>query len=186
MKSKKTKNCPYKLRYAQLGQDNKLSLSWGAAGIGFGSMYLSVCPKSGKALFDTEFMGREFVKAALCRLVDESVFTDFENLTSLETALSLEELNEYSICGAIAKSSEEFSTINYPELIWEEQNAILQDKNPTKGHTIKVYLSTEISAKLANQELEYTALIEQINTNGFRAEDVEKSLKVTYTISLKE
>lgn len=49
-------------------------LSWGAKGIGFGEVSIHF-KKDGSIVIDDETMGREFVKAALCAVVDKAQLT---------------------------------------------------------------------------------------------------------------
>lgn len=181
MKTKKIKKSDYLIPCVELSTTSRTQVNWGAEKVGFGSFHISKCSKSGKALIDSEFMSRDFIKAVLCRLVDEAVFTDFEELTEKETDLTLTELNSHNICGALAENENEFNTINYPELAFDSTGlAVLIDKNPMESHTIKVWLTPELSRKIANDDNEYLALVESVCEQGFVATDVLNAVKLSY------
>lgn len=62
----------YKFTYVGQREDGDVAswlLAWGAEGIGFGEFYVRF-RKNGSIEIDDEFMGKDFIKAALCALVD--------------------------------------------------------------------------------------------------------------------
>lgn len=71
-----------------------LSINWSAKNCGFGQLYLSVDPESGRLMVDNECMSREFVSAVLRKAVLEAVFTDDEALVKSVETVSLEVANE--------------------------------------------------------------------------------------------
>lgn len=73
--------------------NKELVLKWVAQNIGFGELCLRFDKNSGKVCIDSERMGRDFVKAALNKMVDNSVFVDLEKLTKTTNPLTLEEAN---------------------------------------------------------------------------------------------
>lgn len=187
MKAKKVKKRKYNVAAVELSANSAATVNW-AANVGFGSFVINKCQESGKTLVDSEYMSRDFIKAALCKMIDDAVFTDFEELTKTEQELTLQELNAHNICGALAKNEKEFNTINYPELHQEGDEYFLVDKNPAKGHTIKVWLSAEFNHRLANSENcdAYLELVERACEIGFSANEVTKAVKTSFTIVSKD
>ncbi len=73
--------------------NKNLIIRWVAQNIGFGELCLHFDKNSGKICIDSERMGHDFVKAVLSKMVDNSVFIDFENLHKQTKKLNLKELN---------------------------------------------------------------------------------------------
>lgn len=187
MKAKKSKKSNYNVAAVELSANSAATMNW-VANVGFGSFVIKKCQESGKTLVDSEYMSRDFIKAVLCKMVDDAVFTDFEEITKIEQELTLQELNAHNICGALAKNEKEFNTINYPELHQDNDEYFLVDKNPAEGHTIKVWLSAEFNQRLASSENSdaYLELVERACEIGFSANEVTKAVKTSFTIASKD
>ncbi len=84
-------NITYTDTFVSVNKD--LILKWVAENIGFGELALHFDKNSGKICINSEGMERDFVKAAFNKMIDNSVFVDFENLTKTIKPITLEEVN---------------------------------------------------------------------------------------------
>jgi hypothetical protein len=71
-----------------------LVINWGATNCGFGELYINRDDESGKLVFDSETMSRGFVTKVLEKLVQDSIFSDYEQPIKEVKIVSLEEANE--------------------------------------------------------------------------------------------
>lgn len=55
-------------------KEGDIDLGWNCKGVGFG--HIAFYEKEGKIYCNNETMGKDFVKAVLIKLVDESIFTE--------------------------------------------------------------------------------------------------------------
>lgn len=79
---------------SSLMTNNKtLVVDWIADNIGFGQLLFRFDEQSGKICIDSELMNREFIKSVFNKVIDDSVFTDFEKLIKKEEVIALKELN---------------------------------------------------------------------------------------------
>lgn len=70
-----------------------LVINWGATNCGFGELYIYRDDESGKLVFDSETMSRGFVTKVLEKLVQDSIFSDYEKPIKEIQVVSLEEAN---------------------------------------------------------------------------------------------
>lgn len=68
--------------HSQLDEDNSFVLCWGAKGIGFGD-FTFYHDKEKHMCCASEYMGPEFVKKALCAMIDNCRFTEFGEINEV-------------------------------------------------------------------------------------------------------
>lgn len=71
-----------------------LQVDWGAKNLGFGSFVIQFDKERGGFFIDSEMMGKDFCAKVMEKLVQDSIFTDFEETVKSVEDLSLEQANE--------------------------------------------------------------------------------------------
>lgn len=104
------------------GQGN-LFLKWGINNCGFGELYVSQNKENEKFNFSSEYMGRETVKAILCKMVDDGLFTDFEEEVKQVTVYENEQGQALSPFGE--KDSMYFTMPFYMQLDSEDNSLVV-------------------------------------------------------------
>lgn len=102
--------------------EGNLWLKWGINNCGFGELYISQNKENEKFVFDTEYMGRNSVKAILCKMVDDGIFSDFEEEVKKVTPYSDEEAQALSPFGE--KDSMYFTMPFYMDIDPKDSNLI--------------------------------------------------------------
>lgn len=134
--------------YAQ--SRGSLSVNWGIQNCGFGQLHVYENKENGKMMFDTEYMYRNSVKAILCKMVDDGVFTDFEDLVKTSTELTKQEINDLYV---FAKPGTMYFTLPFYMEVCEDDKNILELRfNGTKNSVIAIYLSLS-QVKLISDQL---------------------------------
>ena len=72
---------------------NGLNVNWGVKNIGFGSFFLGYDNESGKIVISSELMSKEFVSKVMEKLIQEAIFSDFEESQKSIVPISLSEAN---------------------------------------------------------------------------------------------
>lgn len=80
-------------------QARTINISWGVNKVGFGNLYAYVDKESGILHFESENMGKEFIKSIFTHLIDNSCVNDFEKVITTTKDINLEELNKLQVIG---------------------------------------------------------------------------------------
>lgn len=76
-----------------------LHVSWGINKCGFGHLNLSYDSERDTINFDSENMGREYIKAILCKMVDDGLVVDFEKALKKINPVKVEYINAMNYFG---------------------------------------------------------------------------------------
>ena len=76
-----------------------IDISWGVNKVGFGQLYAYVDKESGILHFESECMGKEFIKSIFAHLIDNSCVNDFHKVITTTKDINLEELNKLQVIG---------------------------------------------------------------------------------------
>ena len=76
-----------------------IDISWGVNKVGFGQLYAYVDKESGILHFESECMGKEFIKSIFAHLIDNSCVNDFQKVITTTKDINLEELNKLQVIG---------------------------------------------------------------------------------------
>lgn len=116
-----------------------LSMRWGIQRCGFGELYMGENKENGKMMFSTEYMGRNSIKAILCKMVDDGVFTDFEDLVKTVEPLSQQEVNDLYV---FAKPDTMYFTLPFYMDVCEDDKEVLELRfNGPDESVIAIYVS---------------------------------------------
>lgn len=168
---KDSKNKEIDVMYANT-EDN-LSVNWGVKNWGFGGFHFHYDSEQDRLIFDTEYMGKEFVKAVLCKMVDNGLFTDFEKSEKKVNQLSVQEINEMNLFGSGIQLSFPYY-VNYAkdnekvlELRWRYRN------ENNKKYIINICLEIDKVVELIEKKAIAEIGIEQYNADLTMIEKVE-------------
>lgn len=70
-----------------------MQIDWGAKNCGFGQAVFSYDQESGRVKVDSELMSREFITKVMEKMIQDAIFTDFQELIKEVKSISLEETN---------------------------------------------------------------------------------------------
>ncbi len=70
-----------------------LEINWGATNCGFGQVVFHYDNESGKIVVDSETMNREFITKVMEKMIQESIFSDYEQLVKEVKEVNLVEIN---------------------------------------------------------------------------------------------
>ena len=102
--------------------EGNLFLKWGINNCGFGELYVSQNKENEKFVFSSEYMSRESVKAILCKMIDDGIFSDFEEEIKVVTQYGSEEAHALAPFGE--KDSMYFTVPFYMDLDKEDASLI--------------------------------------------------------------
>jgi hypothetical protein len=143
-------------------------VNWGIAKCGFGELSAYLDKERNVMVFDSEYMGRETVKAILCKLVDDGFFPDFEEYEKMGKKLTVVQLNEYNAFGTNHSLCLPF----YAEVVKEDESLVELRWNVTSKYAgiddKEGVLSVQVNSALVQEKL-------AVHKEKLRLEKLEKN-----------